>query len=155
MLLTTLERKMIKSVLALFKFYYNDEEDIIRKIFTQEMIDHFQLYKYYDFYISEFASSPKDCDREEIDKQMKKKMIRAIMTRNEKEIKNIYKLCDSQKLPFEVEASRCIDRDTFFKSLLLKEKYFESYVFNTIYNLNDMNNKIITKAYERINSLQK
>ena len=155
MLLTTLERKMIKSVLALFKFYYNDEEEIIRKIFTQEMIDHFQLYKYYDFYIAEFSSSPKDCDREEIDKQMKKKMIRAIMTRNEKEIKNIYKLCDSQKLPFEVEASRCIDRDTFFKSLLLKEKYFESYVFNTIYNLNDMNNKIITKAYERINSLQK
>lgn len=152
--LTTLEKKMIKLVLSVFKFYYNCDEDILKNIFTEEMIEHFQLYKYFDFY-KDFACSAKDCDKEEIEKLLEQKIIKAIMNRNEKEINDVYQLSSNHKRNFEIIASRCINQDTFFKSLLLKEKYFESYVFNQIYNLNDMNNKIITKAFERINSLQK
>ena len=152
--LTTLEKKMIKLVLSIFKFYYNSEEDILKNIFTEEMIEHFQLYKYFDFY-KDFACSAKDIDQQEIEKLLEQKTIKAIMNRNEKEINDVYQLSSNHKRNFEIIASRCIDQNTFFKSLLLKEKYFESYVFNQIYNLNDMNNKIITKAFERINTLQK
>src|SRR5690606_2570277 len=61
--LSVLEKKYIKSVMAIFKYYFDNNEEILRKIFSGgslngDMVEHFGLYKYEEFFLNDYLVSP-------------------------------------------------------------------------------------------------
>ncbi|MCQ2816391.1 MAG: hypothetical protein MJ252_03905, partial [archaeon] len=152
-LLLIVEKKFIKSILAIFDFYFENDEQILRKIFDQNLIEHFELYKYLKCFMRDLAASKNENSFNEIERMMKHNLIVALRERNDISIRKIQKICENQKLGCELIASRCISKDNLLKTLITKERYFESVTFNNCYNMNkDMNERLKTKAFEIINS---
>ena len=54
-LLSFLDKKLIKYVLLIFEYYFENDEKILRKIFTTEMIQNFELYNYFEFFIKDLG----------------------------------------------------------------------------------------------------
>lgn len=155
LLLTMLEKKYIKSVLATFKYFFNNDEEVLRKIFTAEMVEHFQLYKYLKCFMKDLLKVPKSFANKNTEEILKEQLIKGIINKEEKKIQGLYHICSENQGEFGCLFAKYIDQNNYFKSLLMKERYFESYVFNSNYALNDMNPKILNKAFERLNQYQK
>lgn len=112
-LLTILERKYIKSVLAIFKYYFNNNEEIIRKIFSLsgsgsvsnngvilDLIEHFQLYQYEDYFLPDFLNNPllSADDKNKVDKHMRSLLVRNLVNNNEKGIDSLYQFANKSGL---------------------------------------------------------
>ena len=93
-LLPILEKKYIRSLLAILKYYFVNYEETIRKIFNEELVEHFNLYKYLDFFL--FDLSKIDKNKSEI--YFRKLLINNIITQNVKGISEIYEVCNKKEL---------------------------------------------------------
>jgi hypothetical protein len=97
-LLTIIEKKHIKSILGIFKYYFNNNEDILKKIFVNvEFIEHFQLYKYLDIFLPALIEN-KFNDRNKMDKYLRSLLVKSINNKDEAAVSNLYEFANKNEL---------------------------------------------------------
>ena len=84
-LLSFLDKKLIKYVLIVFDYYFENDEEILRKIFNNEMIHVFELYNYFEFFLKDLAESYPG----KLENILEKNLIKAIKDNNKKKINEI------------------------------------------------------------------
>jgi hypothetical protein len=93
-ILPILDKKHIKSLLAILNHYYNGEEDIYRKIFSQDMVEHFELYKYLDFFLEDLVK----IDKLKAERLLKQVLIKALQLKDDIKVKRLYEICSKFEL---------------------------------------------------------
>jgi hypothetical protein len=92
--LPILDKKYIKSLLAILDHYYGNDEAAYRRIFSQDMIEHFELYKYLDFPLEDFIKF----DKVKTEKYLKRILIKELQNKDEIKIKKLYEFCSKYEL---------------------------------------------------------
>ena len=85
--LEVFEKKMIKSVLAVFDYYFNNEEEILRKIFSIDSILNYELYKYLDYFASDIYKYQRPGIKNMLNDTLEKNLIISIIEGDEKKNK--------------------------------------------------------------------
>jgi hypothetical protein len=150
-LLDMFEKKMIKSVLAVFDYYFNNEEEILRKIFSIESILNYELYKYLDYFVSDIYKYQRPGIKNMLNDTLEKNLIISIIEGNEKKINAIYNISNQMGLRTGTKSARCIEPDFYFNALMKKDRFFESYAFNVNYNINNKGDSVLTQAFGILN----
>jgi hypothetical protein len=89
-LLPIMPKEYIKSLLSILKYYFKNDEAVYRKIFNQEMIEQFELFKYLDFFLFQ--------ENEQSERYMKNFLIKNLISQDEKSISQIYNVCNKKEL---------------------------------------------------------
>jgi hypothetical protein len=105
--LIDLERKYIKSVFSIFQFYFDNNHEILRKIFQtigNENLERFELYKYNDMLIEDVFKNTLNMkqDKNKIDKHVKSQLVKYIEGRNDDGIQDLYKLANENGMYFDM-----------------------------------------------------
>ena len=146
-LLTFLDKKLIKYVLLVFEYYFENDEQILRKIFTNEMIQTFELYNYFEFFIKDLA----EANPSKLESVIEKYLIKAIISNDAKKINELYELAKKYDLKMTTKAARTINKNVYLESLVNKKRYVESYLFNMTSRVNNQNNdNILSMALAQI-----
>ena len=138
-LLTFLDKKLIKYVLLIFDYYFENEEEILRKIFNTEMIQNFELYNYFEFFIKDLA----EANPSKLESVLEKNLIKAIIANDVNKINEIYEMAKKYDLKMATKAARTINKNIYLDSLMNKKRYVESYLFNMTSRVNNQNNENI------------
>lgn len=96
LLMSNLEKKYIKSVIAIVKHYYQDDPEGMRRIFMEMdscAIEQFELFKYNDLFINDYLTS----DSVE-DKTMRTILVRHLIANNQEGIANLYKVANRNEM---------------------------------------------------------
>jgi hypothetical protein len=97
LLLNVLEKKYIKSFVAITKYYFDNNEDIMRKIFPNiDLILHFDLHEHLDFFLEDLLKCP--ATGEKADKILRKALVKALAEKYEEKIKKLYDFANQNKL---------------------------------------------------------
>ena len=149
-LLSFLDKKLIKYVLLIFDYYFENDEKILRKIFTKEMIHNFELYNYFDFFIKDLGDLGENNKLEII---LEKVLINAIIKNDTKKVNEIYNMAQKYGLKMTTKVARTINKNIYLESLLNKKRYVESYLFNITnkVNTNQNNENILSMALKQNN----
>ena len=149
-LLSFLDKKLIKYVLLIFDYYFENDEKILRKIFTKEMIHNFELYNHFDFFIKDLGDLGENNKLEII---LEKELINAIIKNDTKKINEIYNMAQKYELKMTTKVARTINKNIYLESLLNKKRYVESYLFNITnkVNTNQNNENILSMALKQNN----
>ena len=135
-LLSFLDKKLIKYVLLIFEYYFENDEKILRKIFNTEMIQNFELYNYFEFFIKDIG----EINPSKLESILEKELINAIIKNDTKKINEIYKTAEKYGLKMATKAARTINKTLYLDSLMNKKRYVESYLFNLTNNINTNQN---------------
>ena len=146
-LLSFLDKKLIKYVLIIFDYYFENDEEILRKVFSNEMIHAFELYNYFEFFLKDLAeSNPK-----KLGNILEKNLIKAIIDNDAKKINEIYEMAKKYDLKMATKAARTINKNIYLDSLMNKKRYVDSYLFNITSKVNNQNNdNILSMAIGQI-----
>jgi hypothetical protein len=145
-----IDKKYLLNILSIFKYYFMEDEDIYRKIFTQEQIINLKLYVHLPFFKKDYIKI--GGNKEDIEKLLQKNLIKSLNSKNILEINEINSISNNIGLRVETKSGRCLNEESYLKALLNKKRYFEAYIFNQNYNINkDMDDKILVKAFEMLN----
>ena len=149
-LLSFLDKKLIKYVLLIFEYYFENDEKILRKIFTTEMIQNFELYNYFEFFIKDLG----DINPNKLEIILEKELINAIIKNNTKKINELYQLVDKYQLKITTKVARTINKSLYLDSLMNKKRYVESYLFNLTnkINNNQNNENILSMALSQVDN---
>jgi hypothetical protein len=149
-LLSFLDKKLIKYVLLIFEYYFENDEKILRKIFTTEMIQNFELYNYFEFFIKDLG----DINPNKLEIILEKELINAIIKNNTKKINELYQLVDKYQLKIATKVARTINKSLYLDSLMNKKRYVESYLFNLTnkINNNQNNENILSMALSQVDN---
>ena len=149
-LLSFLDKKLIKYVLLIFEYYFENDEKILRKIFTTEMIQNFELYNYFEFFIKDLG----DINPNKLEIILEKELINAIIKNDTKKINELYQLVDKYQLKIATKVSRTINKSLYLDSLMNKKRYIESYLFNLTnkINNNQNNENILSMALSQVDN---
>ncbi len=148
-LLTFLDKKLIKYVLLIFEYYFENDEEILRKIFNNEMIQNFELYNYFEFFIKDLA----EANPSKLESVLEKNLIKAIIANDANKINEIYEMAKKYDLKMATKAARTINKNIYLDSLMNKKRYVESYLFNVTSRVNNQNNdNILSMAIGQITS---
>ena len=146
-LLTFLDKKLIKYVLLVFEYFFENDEEILRKIFNNEMIQSFELYNYFEFFIKDLAAA----NPSKLDSVIEKYLIKAIISNDANKINELYELAKKYDLKMTTKAARTISKNVYLDTLMNKKRYIESYLFNTTSKVNNQNNdNILSMALGQI-----
>ena len=147
-LLSFLDKNLIKDVLLIFDYFFENDEKILRKIFTPEMIQNFELYNYFEFFIKDL----KEKNPAKLEEVLEKELIKALIKNDTKKVKELYETAKSYELKMETKVARCINKTTYLDSLMSKNRYFESYLFNLTNEVNksQVNENILSMAVEQL-----
>ena len=148
-LLSFLDKKLIKYVLLIFDYYFENDEKILRKIFTKEMIYNFELYNYFEFFIKDLGEN--NINKLEI--ILEKELINAIIKNDTKKINEIYNMAQKYELKMTTKVARTVNKNIYLESLMNKKRYIESYLFNLTnkINTNQNNENILSMALKQNN----
>ena len=148
-LLSFLDKKLIKYVLLIFDYYFENDEKILRKIFSKEMIFNFELYNYFEFFIKDLGEN--NINKLEI--ILEKELINAIIKNDTKKINEIYNMTQKYELKMTTKVGRTINKNIYLESLMNKKRYIESYLFNLTnkINTNQNNENILSMALKQNN----
>ena len=135
-LLSFLDKKLIKYVLLIFEYYFENDEKILRKIFSAEMIQNFELYNYFDFFIKDIG----EINPGKLESILEKELINAIIKNDTKKINELYKTSEKYGLKMSTKVARTINKTLYLDSLMNKKRYVESYLFNLTNNVNSSQN---------------
>lgn len=135
-LLGFLDKKLIEFVLMIFEHYFENNEAILRKIFTKEMIQVFELYNYFEFFIKDLA----EMNPGKLEGVLEKYLIKAILANDPKKINDLYEMGKKYNLKMTTKAARTINKSVYLDSLMNKKRYIESYLFNVTSRVNNQNN---------------
>jgi WD40 repeat protein len=138
-LLSFLDKKLIKYVLIVFDYYFENDEEILRKIFNNEMIHVFELYNYFEFFLKDLAESYPG----KLENILEKNLIKAIIDNDKKKINEIYEMAKKYDLKMATKAARTINKNIYLDSLMNKKRYVDSYLFNITSKVNNQNNENI------------
>ena len=138
-LLTFLDKKLIKYVLLIFEYYFENDEEILRKIFNSEMIQNFELYNYFEFFIKDLA----EANPNKLESVLEKNLIKAIIANDTNKINQLYEMAKKYDLKMTTKAARTINKNVYLDSLMNKKRYVESYLFNMTSKVNNQNNENI------------
>ena len=145
-----IDKKYLLNILSIFKYYFMEDEEIYRKIFTQEQIINLKLYVHLPFFKKDYIKI--GGNKEDIEKLFQKNLINSITAKNILEINEINSISNNIGLKVETKSGRCLNEESYLKALLNKKRYFEAYIFNQNYNINkDMDDKILVKAFQILN----
>lgn len=106
-LLTILEKKYIKSVLGIFKYYFEGNDEMIRKIFgggqahdLAEMTEHFMLYRYDGSFLGDYFNNPLMGieDKNKFDKILRTWLVKNINGNNLNGINDLYQFASQAGL---------------------------------------------------------
>ena len=148
-LLTFLDKKLIKYVLLIFEYYFENDEEILRKIFNNEMIQNFELYNYFEFFIKDLA----EANPSKLESVLEKNLIKAIIANDANKINEIYEMAKKYDLKMATKAARTINKNIYLDSLMNKKRYVESYLVNVTSRVNNQNNdNILSMAIGQITS---
>ena len=149
-LLSFLDKKLIKYVLLIFEYYFENDEKILRKIFTIEMIQNFELYNYFEFFIKDLG----DINPNKLEIILEKELINAIIKNDTKKINELYQLVDKYQLKIATKVARTINKSLYLDSLMNKKRYVESYLFNLTnkINNNQNNENILSMALSQVDN---
>ena len=148
-LLTFLDKKLIKYVLLIFEYYFENDETILRKIFNNEMIQVFELYNYFEFFIKDLA----EANPSKLESVLEKNLIKAIIANDAAKINKLYEMAKKYDLKMTTKAARTINKSIYLDSLMNKKRYVESYLFNMTSKVNNQNNEnILSMAIGQIAS---
>ena len=149
-LLSFLDKKLIKYVLLIFEYYFENDEKILRKIFTTEMIQNFELYNYFEFFIKDLG----DINPNKLEIILEKELINAIIKNDTKKINELYQLVDKYQLKIATKVARTINKSLYLDSLMNKKRYVESYLFNLTnkINNNQNNENILSMALSQVDN---
>ena len=148
-LLNFLDKKLIKYVLLIFEYYFENDEQILRKIFNNEMIQLFELYNFFEFFIKDLA----EINPSKLESVLEKNLIKAIIANDANKINEIYEMAKKYNLKMETKAARTINKNIYLDSLMNKKRYVESYLFNVTSKVNNQNNdNILSMALGQITS---
>ena len=147
-LLSFLDKKLIKYVLLIFEHYFENDEKILRKIFTTEMIQNFELNHYFEFFIKDLG----ELDPSKLEIILEKELINAIIKNDTKKINEIYKMAEKYELKMKTKVARTINKTIYLESLMNKKRYVESYLFNLTnkVNTNQNNENILSMALGQV-----
>lgn len=146
-LLTFLDKKLIKYVLLVFEYFFENDEAILRKIFSNEMIQIFELYNYFEFFIKDLA----EANPSKLESVIEKNLIKAIIANDANKINELYELAKKYDLKMTTKAARTINKNVYLDSLMNKKRYVESYLFNMTSRVNNQNNdNILSMALGQI-----
>ena len=147
-LLSFLDKNLIKDVLLIFDYFFENDEKILRKIFTPEMIQNFELYNYFEFFIKDL----KEKNPAKLEEVLERELIKALIKNDTKKVKELYETAKSYELKMETKVARCINKTTYLDSLMSKNRYFESYLFNLTNQVNKSQNNenILSMAVEQL-----
>jgi hypothetical protein len=146
-LLTFLDKKLIKYVLLIFEYYFENDEGILRKIFNSEMIQNFELYNYFEFFIKDLAES----NPNKLESVLEKNLIKAIIANDTNKINELYEMAKKYDLKIATKVARTINKNLYLDSLMNKKRYVESYLFNMTSKVNNQNNdNILSMAIGQI-----
>ena len=146
-LLSFLDKNLIKDVLLIFEYFYENDEKILREIFTPEMIQNFELYNYFDFFIKDL----KEKNPAKLEAVLEKELIKALIKNDRDKVNKLYETAKKYELKMETKVARCINRTMYLDSLMSKKRYFESYLFNLTNQVNKSQNNenILSMAIEQ------
>ena len=149
-LLTFLDKKLIKYVLLIFEYYFENDEKILRKIFTSEMILNFELYNHFGFFIKDLA----EVNLGKLESIIEKELINAIIKNDTKKINELYTIAEKYKLKMITKVARTINKTTYLDTLMSKKRYIESYLFNLTNKVNNTQNNenILSMALGQVTS---
>ena len=149
-LLSFLDKKLIKYVLLIFEYYFENDEKILRKIFTTEMIQNFELYNYFEFFIKDLG----DINPNKLEIILEKELINAIIKNDTKKINELYQLVDKYQLKIATKVARTINKSLYLDSLMNKKRYVESYLLNLTnkINNNQNNENILSMALSQVDN---
>ena len=148
-LLNFLDKKLIKYVLLIFEYYFENDEQILRKMFNNEMIQLFELYNYFEFFIKDLA----EANPSKLESVLEKNLIKAIIANDANKINEIYEMAKKYDLKMATKAARTINKNIYLDSLMNKKRYVESYLFNVTSKVNNQNNdNILSMALGQITS---
>ena len=149
-LLTFLDKKLIKYVLLIFDYYFENNEKILRKIFTTEMIHNFELYNHFDFFIKDLG----EINPNKLESILEKELINAIVKNDTKKINDLYKTAEKYNLKMATKVARTINKTTYLDALMNKKRYIESYLFNLTNKVNNTQNNenILSMALGQVSS---
>jgi hypothetical protein len=149
-LLSFLDKKLIKYALLIFEYYFENDEKILRKIFTTEMIQNFELYNYFEFFIKDLG----DINPNKLEIILEKELINAIIKNDTKKINELYQLVDKYQLKIATKVARTINKSLYLDSLMNKKRYVESYLFNLTnkINNNQNNENILSMALSQVDN---
>ena len=146
-LLTFLDKKLIKYVLLIFDYYFENDEEILRKIFNSGMIQNFELYNYFEFFIKDLA----EANPNKLESVLEKNLIKAIIANDTNKINELYEMAKKYDLKIATKAARTINKNIYLDSLMNKKRYVESYLFNMTSKVNNQNNdNILSMAIGQI-----
>jgi hypothetical protein len=92
--LPVLDRKYTKSLLAIINHYYGDDKEAYRKIFSQDLVDHFELYAHVDFLLEDLIKN----DKHKAEKYLKPVLIKALQNKDDSKVKKLYDLCSKYEM---------------------------------------------------------
>ena len=112
------------------------------------MIQNFELYNYFEFFIKDL----KEKNPAKLEEVLEKELIKALIKNDTKKVKELYETAKSYELKMETKVARCINKTTYLDSLMSKNRYFESYLFNLTNDVNksQVNENILSMAVEQL-----
>ena len=149
-LLTFLDKKLIKYVLLIFEYFFENDEKILRKIFNTEMIINFELYNHFEFFIKDLG----EVNLSKLELLLEKELINAIIKNNTKKINELYTIAEKYKLKMITKVARSINKTKYLDTLMNKKRYIESYLFNLTNKVNSSQNNenILSMALGQVTS---
>jgi hypothetical protein len=96
-LLIDFDKKYIKSLFAIFQYYFDNNEEILKKIFESlgsEVTENFELFKFNKMFIENLFKSigkSKEFNEKNV-RFIKGFLVKYVMSRNDEEINNLYKM---------------------------------------------------------------
>ena len=149
-LLTFLDKKLIKYVLLIFEYFFENDEKILRKIFNTEMIINFELYNHFEFFIKDLG----EVNPSKLELLLEKELINAIIKNDTKKINELYTIAEKYKLKMITKVARSINKTKYLDTLMNKKRYIESYLFNLTNKVNSSQNNenILSMALGQVTS---
>ena len=111
------------------------------------MIQIFELYNYFEFFIKDLA----EANPSKLESVIEKNLIKAIIANDANKINELYELAKKYDLKMTTKAARTINKNVYLDSLMNKKRYVESYLFNMTSRVNNQNNdNILSMALGQI-----
>ena len=114
------------------------------------MIQNFELYNYFEFFIKDLG----DINPNKLEIILEKELINAIIKNDTKKINELYQLVDKYQLKIATKVARTINKSLYLDSLMNKKRYVESYLFNLTnkINNNQNNENILSMALSQVDN---
>ena len=114
------------------------------------MIQNFELYNYFEFFIKDLA----EVNPAKLGSVLEKNLIKAIIANDANKINEIYEMAKKYDLKMATKAARTISKNIYLDSLMGKKRYVESFLFNSSNKVNNQNNdNILSMALGQLNSI--